>query len=228
MSTVPLTYVDFLFWRLDPEYRRAPREERRIAADEFTALLEDAPGGCEVRLYSCLGFRAEAELLTWVITPRLADAQAFAERVYATRLGAHLVLARAFLGTTKPPSYGPPVPPAFQRGVTPKEYVIVYPFTKTHEWYRLPYEERRRMMEQHRDVGRRFPQILRNDTYQFGLGDDDFMLAFECDEPRDFSDLMQALRETEVRAYTKNDTPFFVCRRRPPREIVHGLLGLAQ
>ena len=36
-------------------------------------------------------------------------------------------------------------------------------------------------------------------------------MAFETDEPRDFVDLVQELRETEVSLYTLRDTPIFSC-----------------
>lgn len=220
------TYVDFLFYRLAPSFRAEPAAARRDAADEFLRLLESPGIRGEVRPYSCLGFRAPAELLLWVIVKRLSEAQAFAASVYRTRLGARLEATHAYLAVTKPSPYTKSHPQHFEAGPSPHEYLVVYPFTKTHDWYLLPLEERRKMMEEHRRAGEAFPQIKLNTTYSFGIGDQDFMLAFECDEPVDFVDLVQKLRETQARRYTAQDTPFFVCRKAPAREIVESILGL--
>ena len=92
-----------------------------------------------------------------------------------------------------------------------KKHVIVYPFTKTREWYLLPKEERQAIMDEHIEVSKKYPQIILNTTYSFGIHDEDFMLAFEVDEIRDFQDLIMDLRETRVSRYVKNDIPMIVC-----------------
>ena len=92
-----------------------------------------------------------------------------------------------------------------------KKYVIVYPFIKTREWYLLPLEQRKKMMDEHIDVGHKFPQVMLNTTYSFGIHDEDFMLAFESDDLHVFQDLIMELRETQVSRYVAQDTPMIVC-----------------
>ena len=99
----------------------------------------------------------------------------------------------------------------FMTGNNPKKHVIVYPFTKTREWYLLPKEKRQEIMDEHIEVSKKYPQIVLNTTYSFGIHDEDFMLAFEVDEIRDFQDLIMDLRETQVSTYVKNDIPMIVC-----------------
>jgi chlorite dismutase len=87
----------------------------------------------------------------------------------------------------------------------------VYPFTKTREWYLLPKEQRQKMMDQHITVSEKYPQVALNTTYSFGIGDQDFMLAFECEDLRDFQNLIMDLRQTNVSAYVAVDIPMITC-----------------
>ena len=91
------------------------------------------------------------------------------------------------------------------------KYLFVYPFVKTREWYGLPAEERYRIMQEHIRIGREFPSVDLNTSYSFGLDDQEFVVAFETDNPGDSLDLVQKLRGTESSRYTKRDTPTFTC-----------------
>ena len=41
-------------------------------------------------------------------------------------------------------------------------------------------------MQEHAEVGSRFVTITNHTTYSFGIDDQEFMTAFECEEPADF------------------------------------------
>jgi chlorite dismutase len=60
-------------------------------------------------------------------------------------------------------------------------------------------------------VGATYPTVKINTTYSFGLDDQEFVLAFETDEPSDFLDLVQELRGSVSSAYTLTDIPIFTC-----------------
>ena len=75
----------------------------------------------------------------------------------------------------------------------------------------MPLEERKKMMDEHIDVGKKYPQVILNTTYSFGIHDQDFMLAFETDSLDEFQNLIMDLRETKVSAYVKADHPMIVC-----------------
>ena len=92
-----------------------------------------------------------------------------------------------------------------------RKYLFVYPFDKKREWYGLPLEERQRIMANHIEVGRRYPEISINTAYSFGLDDQEFVVSFEGDDPGEFLDLVQELRGTESSSYTLRDTPIFTC-----------------
>src|SRR5690606_1705965 len=94
---------------------------------------------------------------------------------------------------------------------TEAKYLFVYPFIKTRDWYQLSLHARQGIMDEHIVVGREYPSVKLNTTYAFGLDDYEFIVAFETDEPSDFLDLVQRLRETESSRYTLQDTPLFTC-----------------
>jgi len=112
-----------------------------------------------------------------------------------------------------------------QVSVEPGEsrYLFVYPFVKSREWYLLPMEVRRKLMNEHIRVGHQFPGIRINTGYSFGLDDQDFVVAFEGDEPKDFVTLVMRLRETEGSKYTVRDTPIYTCVGKPLEEILWSL-----
>jgi chlorite dismutase len=115
----------------------------------------------------------------------------------------------SFLAMTKPSEYSDESRLEVRPGRD--KYLFVYPFVKTREWYGLPADERWRIMQEHIRVGREFPEIDLNTSYSFGLDDQEFVVAFEGDDPGMFLDLVQKLRTTESSRYTKRDTPTFTC-----------------
>ncbi len=134
-----------------------------------------------------------------------------------TRVGAYLTMPCSFLAMTKRSMYIDKLDPFHtaesRTHVIPgkRKYLFVYPFVKTREWYLLPLEKRQEIMDGHIRVGNEFPSVKLNTTYSFGLDDQDFVVAFETEEPKDFLDLVMKLRETESSKYTQRDTPIFTC-----------------
>ena len=97
---------------------------------------------------------------------------------------------------------------------------------KVRPWYALPVDVRQRAMDEHIRIGRdEFPGITNHTTYSFGIDDQEFMTAFECEEPADFMHLMLRLRESEASRYTERDTPIFVGRSVGIREALDALDG---
>ena len=103
--------------------------------------------------------------------------------------------------------------PGFLRGVEPKQWLTVYPFVRSYEWYLLPPERRGRMLAEHGRMGRAFPQVIANTVASFALGDYEWLLALEADELTDLVDLMRHLRATDARRHVREEMPFFTGRR---------------
>lgn len=217
----PSTYVDFLCYRVRPEWRRLPADERKEGVDEFFRSL-DSPG-VEVRPYLTAGLRADCDFVLWSIGKDMARLQDFACSLLGTALGRHLELTYSFLAMTKTTPYSKAHQQHFEIAPQTAKWLFIYPFTKTDAWYQLPFEQRREMMAQHNEIGHEFPGVLINTCYSFGLSDDEFMLAFECEDPKEFSDLVQKLRESKARPYTKNDVPLLPCRTVSREELVKSL-----
>ena len=104
-----------------------------------------------------------------------------------------------------------------------KKYLFVYPFVKTRAWYALTMEDRKRMMQEHISVGLKYPSVLLNTTYSYGIDDQEFVVAFETDSIEDFLDLVQELRETEASQYTLRDTPMYSCIAQPLDTILEAI-----
>ena len=207
------TFVDFLCFSLDPAFRRLPEAERTQGIRQFLHALGRQRADLQARLYLSIGLRHDTDFFLWTIAKDLAPHQAFSSDLLKTGLGHYLKLNYTFVAMTRPSMYNPGHIPAFEVGEAPRKYLFLYPFVKSREWYLLPFEERRRMMRGHMAVGELYPMVRLNTTYSFGLGDQDFVLAFETDQAAAFEDLVQRLRESEASRYTVRDTPFILGQR---------------
>jgi chlorite dismutase len=203
-------YVAYTFFRIDPGWRRLPVEERAAGKDAFAEVVEDwATRLDSLRAYTVTGVRPDCDLFLWKITQRYEDLGELGTALNATPLAGWLETPYSYLATTKASEY---TKARRARLVIPKgsPYLVVYPFVKVRPWYRLPADERQRAMDEHMRIGAEFATIHNHTTYSFGIDDQEFMTAFECDEPSDFMHLMLTLRETEASRYTDRDTPIFV------------------
>ena len=219
-------YVAYTLFRIDPAWRRLPVEDRLAGKDAFAEVLEEWTERMDVRAYSLLGVRPEVDFMLWKLTDRFDDLRELAADLNATPLAGYLTTPYSYLAATKPSKY-------FERDskrarrIVPRgaPYLVVYPFVKKREWYALPMEDRRRAMQEHATIGSRFVTITNHTTYSFGIDDQEFMTAFECESPADFLELMMTLRETEASRYTERDTPIFVGSAVEIRAILDSLDG---
>jgi chlorite dismutase len=203
-------YVAYTFFRADPAWRRLPIEERVAHKEAFSEVVEAwAERMDALRAYSLTGVRADSDFFLWKITQRYADLGELGAALNATPLAGWLETPYSYLATTKPSQY---TSARKARKIVPRgaPYLVVYPFVKVRPWYSLPQERRQAAMDEHIRIGARFPSIQNHTTYSFGIDDQEFMTAFECDEPADFMHLMLTLRDTEASSYTERDTPIFV------------------
>ncbi len=223
-------YVRFAFYKMDPLWRRLPPDEQAEHKRELVANIESFERRMLLRPYSLMGTRSDAELLLWQIAESVEPFQELAASIIGTRMGAYLNLASSLLSQTKRSIYeirDNPDEDVERLIISPSEakYLFVYPFVKTRPWYKMSLEERQKMMDEHIRIGRKYPAVKLNTTYSFGLDDQEFVVAFETDEPSDFLDLVQELRETEASLYTLRDTPLYSCIRMGLAETLDALGG---
>lgn len=209
-------YVRFAFYRVDPAWRRLPPDKQAAHKRELRDTIESFNKRMLLRPYSLMGTRADAELLLWQIAETPLHFQELAAAIMRTSMGAYLNMAYSYFSQTKRSIYqirDNPDEDEERLIIQPTEakYLFVYPFIKTRDWYQLSLHARQGIMDEHIVVGREYPSVKLNTTYAFGLDDYEFIVAFETDEPSDFLDLVQRLRETESSRYTLQDTPLFTC-----------------
>ena len=221
-------YVAYTLYKVDPAWRRLPVEERAAGKDAFAEVVESFAERFEhLRAYSTAGIRPDCDFFLWKITERYADLGELGAALNATPLAGWLQTPYNYLATTRASPYTQARRP---RKIVPKgqPYLVVYPFVKVRPWYALPAEDRQRAMDEHIRIGREeFPGITNHTTYSFGIDDQEFMTAFECDEPSDFMHLMLRLRDSEASAYTERDTPIFVGESTTIRAALDALDGAA-
>jgi chlorite dismutase len=220
-------FVRFAFYKVDPSWRRIDDAARTEARAEVESVVSRYAEGMMIRPYSTVGMRADSDLCFWTASHELTSLQDFARDFDATELGRLSRNTHSFLSMTKRSIYlDQHVHPGQERlHIKPSnaKYVFVYPFVKTRPWYLLPKEERQRVMDEHIAVGHKYPSVKINTTYSFGLDDQDFVVAFETNEPCDFVDLVMDLRETQSSLFTVRDTPIFTCVSKPLTAVLADL-----
>jgi peroxiredoxin len=205
-DTVYTLYPAFL---AADEFRELEEDDVTGFAQEFANLVKSWEGLVDVRgTYSTVGFRADVDLMLWLVGRAAEDVQRFLVEFRRTDAGRLLDLTWTFMGVVKPAEFTPDHQPAFVRGESPRTYLCVYPFVRTPEWYLLPPQERGELLADHGVLGREFPEILANTTSAFGLGDWEWILAFETDELDRLVDCIRRLRDAKARLYTKEEVPF--------------------
>ena len=222
-------FVKYTFFKVDPAWRRLSQEDRERSKAELAAVVDEFSSQMSISSYSLLGTRGDVDFMLWKVSPSLELLSALASQLNRTELGKYLAVPHSYLAMARRSNYIDEHRHQRQEGtgetVRPigRDYLFVYPFVKTNDWYQLPKAERQRMMSEHFQVGHRYPSVKISTSYSFGLDDQEFVLGFETDSPSDFLDLVMELRESEARSYTLRDTPIFTCLHRSLKECLDGL-----
>ena len=222
-------FIKYTFFKADPQWRRLSDADRDRGKQEFAAVVEEFAPGMSINSYSLLGTRGDVDFMLWKVSPSLELLDAFVSQVNRTGLGKYLEVPHSYLAMTRRSPYVDRHSHPGQEGAGEdmraigRQYLFVYPFVKTHEWYQLSGEQRQRIMTEHFQVGHRYPSVKISTSYSFGLDDQEFVLGFETNSPSDFLDLVMDLRGAEARPYTLRDTPIFSCIYKPIRECLDGL-----
>ena len=205
--------------------RSALPEDRNGWADEVEELFAQlAAKDVTIRgTYDVSGLRADADLMIWWHA-ETADALQDAYNLFRrTRLGRALEPVWSNMALHRPAEFNKSHVPAFLADETPRNWVSVYPFVRSYDWYLLPDEDRRRMLADHGKMARDYPDVRANTVAAFSLGDYEWLLAFEADDLHRIVDLMRHLRGSEARRHVREEIPFFTGRRRAVAELVAGL-----
>ncbi len=214
------------FFTLWTVFKRSAEVARGAdAAADFdaltTRLAEDSViyrGG-----YDVSAMRADADIMVWLHGPRPEALQRAVRDIRRSALFAGTDIVWSAMGVHREAEFAKNHTPAFSRGVAPAEWLCVYPFVRSYEWYLLPDAERGAMLRDHGLLGRDFPQVISNTVSSFALGDWEWILGLEAPELVDLVDLMRHLRATEARHHVREEIPFYTGRRVSAAEIAEVL-----
>jgi chlorite dismutase len=204
------TFVKFTFIKVDPGWRRRDPLDRAQDKREFAAACNDFAEDHYLRAYSLVGTRGDCDLMIRAASANVESIHELHVVLNQSGLMRWADIPHSYLTLMKESIYADEPQPLAPRP-TDHRYLIVYPMWKKREWYRLPEDERMRIMREHITVARKHPGISTNTGYSFGLDDQEFVVAFDADDPKEFLDLVQDLRTTESSAYTESETPIFTC-----------------
>jgi chlorite dismutase len=216
--------IRYTMWSVFRVRDRLP-EDRAALASEVEELFEQlAAKDVVVRgSYDVAGLRADADLMVWWHGPSPDDLQEAYGRLRRTALGVACEPVWSVLALHRPAEFNKGHIPAFLAGEDARDYICVYPFVRSYDWYLLPEEERRAMLAEHGQMARDYPDVRANTVSGFALGDYEWLLAFEGDELHRIVDLMRHLRGSRARLYVREEVPFYTGRRKPIAELVAGL-----
>jgi len=200
-------------------------DARAETAQELSDLIEQLEAKDTIirGIYDLQGLRADADFMIWWHASTSDALQEAYSAFRRTSLGTRSVPVWSQMALHRPAEFNKSHVPAFLADEDPKQYVCVYPFVRSFEWYLLPDEERRAMLAEHGKMARGFPDVRANTVASFALGDYEWMLAFEADELHRIVDLMRHLRASAARRHVREEVPFYTGRRRSANEIVHAL-----
>jgi chlorite dismutase len=173
--------------------------------------------------YDVAALRADADLMIWWHASTADELQEAYSRLRRTALGSHLEPVWSNMALHRPAEFNKSHVPAFLAEEQARNYVCVYPFVRSYEWYLLPDGERRALLAEHGQMAREYPDVRANTVSSFALGDYEWILAFEADELHRIVDLMRHLRGSETRRHVRLEVPFYTGRRRSTAELVDAL-----
>ncbi|WP_040162073.1 hydrogen peroxide-dependent heme synthase [Nigerium massiliense] len=183
-------------------------DERAAWATEAIAAIEDA--GVTIRgWYDIAGFRADADLMVWMLADDPRKLQNAYHALRRSELGLRLAPVWSNMGVHRGAEFNNAHTPSCFSGIAPRPWLTVYPFVRSYEWYYMDPAKRSHMLRTHGMAAKEYPDVLGSTTSAFALGDYEWLLAFEADELHRLTDAMRAQRAVEARLHVREETPFF-------------------
>ena len=218
------TLLRYTMWSVFKVRSPLPDDRAALVAEVEELFEQLAAKDVVVRgTYDVAGLRADADLMVWWHAPSSDDLQEAYSRLRRTALGRALEPVWSVMALHRPAEFNKSHVPAFLAEEEARDYVSVYPFVRSYDWYLLPDEERRALLAEHGQMARGYPDVRANTVAAFSLGDYEWVLAFEADELHRIVDLMRHLRGARARLHVREEIPFYTGRRKPVAELVAGL-----
>ncbi len=217
-------FVNFMFLRVSPDWRKLDADTKNLFKSEFQSVFNGYRDKFLLFSYSLIGFDSKADLMFWRIGTSLDMVQDMTAQLYRTNLGSYLETPDNYLSITKRMMFTDSgnETRAHVRAGTAK-YNFVYPCAKHKEWFEMSGEDRDALIEQNFMVGQKFPNIKIHLTHAFGFNNHEYLISFETDEPKDFLALAEELRHTPASKFSLRGMPIYTCRQRPLMECLNAL-----
>ncbi len=221
-------FVNFMFLRINPDWRKLDPPTKEIFKTEFQNIFNEFSENLLLYSYSLVGFDSKADLMFWRIGNSLDSIQEMTAKLYRTNLGSYLETTDNYLSATKKMMFLPPDENGnredrYHVKAGAKKYHFVYPCAKHRDWYDKSGEERDALVEENFMVGKKFENIKIHLTHAFGFSEQEFIVSFETDEPKDFLALAEELRQTSASKLTMRGMPVYTCRQRSLGECLDAL-----
>jgi chlorite dismutase len=217
-------FVNFMFFRMNPEWRKLNPDTKSIFKSEFQSVFDKFRDDFLLFTYSLVGFDSKADIMFWRIGTSLDLIQEMTAKLYRTSLGSFFEIADNYLSVTKRMMFVSDEPEDRAHVLAgAKKYHFVYPCAKHRDWYDMSGDERDAMIEENFMVGKRFQNIKIHMTHAFGFSEQEYVISFETDEPKDFLALAEELRQTPASKLTLRGMPVYTCRQRTLMECLDAL-----
>ena len=229
VSALEKQFVNFMFFRVNPEWRRLNSETKKVFKSEFQKVFTDFSKDLLVFSYSLIGFDSKADLMFLRIGNSLDSIQEMTGRIYRTNLGSYLETADNYLSVTREMMFVAADSENRDDGdrsrvtVGDKKYHFLYPCAKHSDWYEKSDEERENLIKENFMVGKKFSNIRIHMTHAFGFSEQEYLISFETDEPNDFLALAEEMRQTPASKLTLRGMPIYTCRLRTLSKCLNSL-----
>ncbi len=219
-------FVQYVMLKCHRTWRFESEQARAAGREEFERVVTGAFPGLTTHAYSTVALKADCDLLLWWYCEQPETAQNTLGKLLLTGFGKHCSVSHCLFGLTRPSQYTKQRTAQEHALDAPSrlKYLVVYPFTKTIEWYLMSREARQGLMNEHMRIGHEYDDVRQVLLYATGLDDQEFVVAYETDDLERHHQLVVALRSTESRRYTLRDTPIFTAIHRPLSEAL-AILG---
>jgi chlorite dismutase len=221
-------FSSFVFLKLDPGFRRLISNEKIAAKQEF----ENMVGACQekvfLRTYMTTGLSADSDLLFWRVSDDLERLQDICARTFSVGVGHYLLPSHSYLGVYHPEELAG-TKKDLEFGFLPKDvfgrhkFMLIHPVVKSHLWYELSEDERRKLQAGRSAVMAKYREIQENFFQSYGLDEQEMIVAREARHLDELVSATRELREQRIKNYTAVDKPVFLCIGRDLREILDAI-----
>jgi len=199
-------------------------DREKLAAEVENLFTDLGQRDITVRgVYDVSALRADAEVMVWWHASSAPELQQAYSQFRRTALGRHLRPVWSVMALHRPAEFNKSHVPAFLADEDARNFVCVYPFIRSYDWYLLEDAERRELLAEHGQMARGYADVRANTVASFALNDYEWILAFEADELHRIVDLMRHLRGSRARRHVREEVPFYTGTRRTVEELVTAL-----